>query len=63
LDHGINNVQKKVDNRVTHRKMKPALDQDAGYSSFSEVAKDLDALVDVVWVSGSRRPPFSLRRR
>lgn len=55
LDRGINNVQKKVDNRVTSMKIKPAIGSGQGYSAFSEVAKDLDALVDVVWVSGSRR--------
>lgn len=62
LDHGLNNVQKNVDNRVTHRKMKPTVGEEAGYSSFSEVARDLDALVDVVWVSGSRRAPLLLCR-
>jgi hypothetical protein len=55
LDHGVNSIQKRVDNRVTNRKTKPALGEDEGYSAFFEVAKDLDALVDVVWVSGSRK--------
>lgn len=55
LDHGVNQVQKRVDNRVTHGKStsKPAPGDD-GYSDFAQVAQDLDALVDVVWVSGSR---------
>lgn len=55
LDHVVNNTQKRVDNRVTNRKSEPALGEEEGYSAFWEVAKDLDALVDVVWVSGSRR--------
>ena len=27
----------------------------AGYSSFTELAKELDSVVDIVWVSGSRK--------
>lgn len=53
LDHGINRIQKRVDNRMTNRKLKPTSGEEAGYSAFWEVAKDLDGLVDVVWVSGS----------
>jgi hypothetical protein len=55
LDHGINNIQKQVDNRITNRKVRPALGEVEGYGAFADLAKDLDALVDVVWVSGSRR--------
>jgi hypothetical protein len=54
LDHGVNQIQKRVDNRMTNRKMEPALGEAAGYCAFWEAAKDLDGLVDVVWVSGSR---------
>jgi hypothetical protein len=54
LDHGINNIQKRVDNRTTNRKLNPVLGEEVGYGTFADVAKDLDALVDVVWVSGSR---------
>jgi hypothetical protein len=35
--------------------MKPAPGEEEGYSAFAEVAKDLDELLDVVWVSGSRK--------
>jgi hypothetical protein len=55
LDHGINGIQKRVDNRVVNRKTQPAPGEDGGYSAYYEVAKDVDALVDVVWVSGSRK--------
>ena len=61
LDHGLNQIQKRVDNRVTNRKTPALLGQGEGYRAFWEVAKDLDGLVDVVWVSGSRmhfRPRF-----
>jgi hypothetical protein len=53
LDHGINRVQKRVDNRMTNRKLQPAPGEEEGYRAFWEVAKDLDGLVDVVWVSAS----------
>jgi hypothetical protein len=56
LDHGVNQIQKRVDNRVTKRKDTPAIAEADGYRAFWEVAKDLDGLVDVVWVSGSRTP-------
>lgn len=58
LDHGVNNVQKRVDNRLTHRKVKPAPGEEEGYGAFWEVAKQLDGLADVVWVSGSRTSPI-----
>lgn len=54
LDHGLNRIQKRVDNRATHRKTPALVGQEEGYRAFWEVAKDLDGLVDVVWVSGSR---------
>ncbi|KZM20240.1 uncharacterized protein EKO05_0003687 [Ascochyta rabiei] len=53
LDYGVNRIQKRVDNRVTNRKTPALMGQEEGYRAFWEVAKDLDGLVDVVWVSGS----------
>ncbi|XPS79864.1 hypothetical protein M3J09_011835 [Ascochyta lentis] len=53
LDHGVNRIQKRVDNRITNRKTPALLGQEEGYRAFWEVAEDLDGLVDVVWVSGS----------
>lgn len=38
---------------MTNRKLTPTPGEEAGYSAFWEVAKDLDGLIDVVWVSGS----------
>jgi hypothetical protein len=63
LDHGINAIQKRVDNRTTNRKIQPAPGVEEGYGAFADVAKDLDALVDVVWVSGSRMSPSPVRRQ
>ncbi|KAH6643017.1 hypothetical protein C7974DRAFT_114882 [Boeremia exigua] len=53
LDHGLKQIQKRVDNRITNRKTPALLGQEEGYGAFWEVAKQLDGLVDVVWVSGS----------
>lgn len=51
LDHSIAQVQKRIADR--HRKRGTAAGGAAGYRAFWEAAKDLDSLVDVVWVSGS----------
>ncbi|KNG51971.1 hypothetical protein TW65_00986 [Stemphylium lycopersici] len=53
LDHGVNRIQKRVDNRMTNRKLQPVPGEEEGYKAYWEVAKDLDGLVDVVWVSAS----------
>ncbi|KAH7391141.1 hypothetical protein DE146DRAFT_579003, partial [Phaeosphaeria sp. MPI-PUGE-AT-0046c] len=53
LDHGVNSIQKRVDNRTTNRRVQPAPGDEQGYGAFAEVAEHLEALVDVVWVSGS----------
>lgn len=52
LDHGVGQIQKRIANR--HHKRGTLLGEAAGYRAFFEAAKDLDGLVDVVWVSGSR---------
>jgi hypothetical protein len=62
LDHGVNGIQKRVDNRITNRKVRPAPGEEEGYGAFWEVAKDMDGLVDVVWVSASRTLRISLTR-
>ncbi len=33
---------------------------DRGYESFGEVARDIERLLEVVWVSGTRKSTFSL---
>lgn len=42
---------------MTNRKLKPEPGEEQGYNAFWEVARDLDGLVDVVWVSASRKQP------
>lgn len=58
LDQGVNRIQKCVDNRLTNRKADQLLDEPVGYGSFWEVAEDLEGLVDVIWVSGSRMSQY-----
>lgn len=59
----MNQIQKRVDNRVTNRRVPALSTQDEGYRAFWEVAKDLDGLIDVIWVSGSRECLFVLLKR
>lgn len=56
LDHGINNVQLHVDNRL--QEADGATGAVEGYHHFGQVEKDLEPLIDVVWVSGSRMSPI-----
>lgn len=58
LDHALGNVVKNVQNRP-HRRRRASdgieeVRDTEGYRTFAEAAKDLDGVVDVVWVSGSR---------
>ncbi|CAI6339673.1 unnamed protein product [Periconia digitata] len=43
LDKSLNDIRKKIDNRGV----------ETGYISFSQIARDIEGIVDVVWVSGS----------
>jgi hypothetical protein len=60
LDHNITTIK----HRWAKRMFKddeggPAMhaaNNEKGYRTFKQAAKDLDGLVDVVWVSGSRTP-------
>jgi len=61
LDQGVNRIQKRVDNRLTKRKTKPAPGESLGYRAFWEAAIDLEGLLDVVWVSASRMSPCPSR--
>jgi hypothetical protein len=61
LDHGLNNVQKRVDNRL--QTASGGDKREEGYRSFGQAEKDIEGLVDVVWVSGSPnlQIPYLLR--
>lgn len=60
LDHGLNDVQKRVDNRLQKQNSTEGNAnggfgaKSEGYDTFGDVEKDLEGLIDVVWVSGSR---------
>lgn len=38
-------------------------DEGSGYENFGEIARDLERVVDVVWVSGTRTPALKIRLR
>jgi hypothetical protein len=52
MDKGILHVTRRYAKKFTGAS---AADEVKGYEHFTEVVKDLDKLVDVVWVSGTRR--------
>ncbi|KAF2677013.1 hypothetical protein K458DRAFT_424207, partial [Lentithecium fluviatile CBS 122367] len=53
LDQSIGKVQVRVHNRVNHKKSPVIGDDGRGFRTFAEAAKELEGLVDVIWVSGS----------
>ena len=55
LDQNVGKVQVRVHNRVNIRKSPVIGDDGKGYNTFAEAARDLEGLVDVVWVSSSRQ--------
>ncbi|KAF2017523.1 hypothetical protein BU24DRAFT_152057 [Aaosphaeria arxii CBS 175.79] len=60
LDRGLNDVQKRVDNRTKEWNQSSGRSSDLrGYSSFTGVEKDLEGLIDVVWVTGSPKLQFT----
>jgi hypothetical protein len=54
LDQNIGRVQVRVLNRIHNSKEKVIGDDGKGYKTFAEAARELEGLVDVLWVSGSR---------
>lgn len=53
LDRGLNRVQKDVDNRMKKGQSENRSSDTRGYTSFSDASKELDGLIDVIWVSGT----------
>jgi hypothetical protein len=63
----INHVDKQIQkvNRRHAKKFSSAIDgpdeledkDERGYESFKEVVKDVEAIIDVIWVSGTRMGP------
>lgn len=62
LARGLGHVQVRIHNRTNRRNMSTLMEsEEKGYRTFAEAAKDLEPLVDVIWVSGSRKSiPLSL---
>ena len=57
VDKGILHVTRRYAKKFTGAS---AADEVKGYEHFTEVVKDLDRLVDVVWVSGTRRSIYQV---
>ena len=55
VDNALENIGKRVTNKHVTTLYPGELE---GYKSFAEFVKDLDGLVDVVWVSGTRECTF-----
>ena len=57
VNHSIDRVRKRYANRTGGDE--PRLEEN-GYTSFRQAAEDLGRLVDMIWVSGTRKDHFSL---
>jgi hypothetical protein len=57
MDEGIQNIQRKIakGSIANDQKDSGTSGNTRGYESFVEVGHDIDQLVDVTWVSGTRR--------
>lgn len=56
LDAGVNKIQKRCDDRFKNRKTyigRVGPGDAEAYRNFSQAAKDMDGIIDVIWVSGS----------
>ena len=51
LENALTNISKRVQNRHVNELLRGEL---KGYPTFVEYAKDIDGLVDVIWVTNSR---------
>lgn len=51
-DHGILQIKRRFAKRDSRA---PATGDAKGYESFREAGKDMERLIDVVWVSGTRK--------
>lgn len=54
VDQGIQKIQRRFAKRGSNEADTGEEEDAKGYASFSEFAKDTEALVDLVWVSGTR---------
>lgn len=55
MDQGILKIQRRFAKRGSEDADRGDKEDAKGYASFSEFAKDVAALIDLIWVSGTRR--------
>jgi hypothetical protein len=55
VDQGILKIQRRFAKRGSEDADRGEKEDAKGYASFSEFAKDVEALIDLIWVSGTRR--------
>lgn len=55
VDQGIQKIQRRFAKRGSDEADKEQKEDVKGYASFPEFAKDTEALIDLVWVSGTRK--------
>jgi hypothetical protein len=53
VDQSLLNIQRRYAKREDEAR-ETETDPDAGYGAFSEAARDIEKLVDLVWISGTR---------
>jgi hypothetical protein len=56
VDQGVLQIQRKYAKRGSHKldKLEDEGEEAKGYESFGEAARDIDRLIDLIWVSGTR---------
>jgi hypothetical protein len=54
VDQGILKIQRRFAKRGSEDADKGEKDDAKGYGNFPEFAKDVEALIDLIWVSGTR---------
>lgn len=55
VDQGIQKIQRRFAKRGSNEADKEEKEDAKGYANFPEFAKDTEALIDLVWVSGTRK--------
>lgn len=54
MDQGILKIQRRFAKRGSEDADKGEKEEAKGYANFAEFAKDVEALIDMIWVSGTR---------
>jgi hypothetical protein len=55
VDHGIQKIQRRFAKRGSEDADKDEREDAKGYTSLPEFEKDVETLIDLIWISGTRR--------